>query len=180
MYKLVLIGHGESVWNKENKYTGWTDVDLSEKGTQEAIKAGQDLKKEGFSFDLAYTSVLKRAIKTLNNVFHIYNPNHVSMNKMIDYLKTRNIDIEIVSKEEFKEVFKHCLKNNYEMVEGIVTDINDNFEIEYVDNIKIKNDKTIKILQNLNYKWPNIDEVYLNKFISYLIDIGFLNIGGDK
>ena len=66
------------------------------------------------------------------------------------------------------------------MVEGIVIDINDNFEIEYVDNIKIKNDKTIKILQNLNYKWPNIDEVYLNKFISYLIDIGFLNIGGDK
>lgn len=68
MYKLVLIRHGESVWNKENKFTGWTDVDLSEKGTQEAIKAGQDLKKEGFSFDLAYTSVLKRAIKTLNNV----------------------------------------------------------------------------------------------------------------
>ena len=66
MYKLVLIRHGESVWNKENKFTGWTDVDLSEKGTQEAIKAGQDLKKEGFSFDLAYTSVLKRAIKTLN------------------------------------------------------------------------------------------------------------------
>lgn len=67
-YKLVLIRHGESVWNKENKFTGWTDVDLSEKGVQEAIKAGQDLKKEGFSFDLAYTSVLKRAIKTLNNV----------------------------------------------------------------------------------------------------------------
>ena len=68
MYKLVLIRHGESVWNKENKFTGWTDVDLSEKGVQEAKKAGQDLKKEGFSFDLAYTSVLKRAIKTLNNV----------------------------------------------------------------------------------------------------------------
>ena len=68
MYKLVLIRHGESVWNKENKFTGWTDVDLSEKGVQEAIKAGQQLKKDGFTFDLAYTSVLKRAIKTLNNV----------------------------------------------------------------------------------------------------------------
>jgi 2,3-bisphosphoglycerate-dependent phosphoglycerate mutase len=65
MYKIVLIRHGESVWNKENRFTGWTDVDLSEKGKEEAKKAGEYLKKEGFTFDLAYTSVLKRAIKTL-------------------------------------------------------------------------------------------------------------------
>lgn len=65
MYKIVLIRHGESIWNKENKFTGWADVGLSEKGKEEAIKAGQQLKKEGFTFDLAYTSVLKRAIKTL-------------------------------------------------------------------------------------------------------------------
>ena len=68
MYKIVLIRHGESTWNKENRFTGWTDVDLSEKGVQEAINAGQQLKKDGFDFDLAYTSVLKRAIKTLNTV----------------------------------------------------------------------------------------------------------------
>ena len=68
MYKIVLIRHGESTWNKENRFTGWTDVDLSEKGVQEAVNAGQQLKKDGFDFDLAYTSVLKRAIKTLNNV----------------------------------------------------------------------------------------------------------------
>ena len=65
MKKLVLLRHGESVWNKENRFTGWTDVDLSEKGLQEAKKAGEVLKKEGFVFDLAYTSVLKRAIRTL-------------------------------------------------------------------------------------------------------------------
>ncbi|MCL2334652.1 MAG: 2,3-diphosphoglycerate-dependent phosphoglycerate mutase [Endomicrobia bacterium] len=65
MYKIVLIRHGESVWNKENRFTGWADVDLSEKGKEEALKAGQQLKKDGFTFDLAYTSVLKRAIKTL-------------------------------------------------------------------------------------------------------------------
>jgi 2,3-bisphosphoglycerate-dependent phosphoglycerate mutase len=65
MKKIVLIRHGESVWNKENRFTGWTDVDLSEKGVDEAKKAGQLLKKEGFVFDLAYASVLKRAIKTL-------------------------------------------------------------------------------------------------------------------
>lgn len=65
MFKLVLVRHGESQWNKENRFTGWTDVDLSEKGIQEALSAGKTLKDEGYAFDLAYTSVLKRAIKTL-------------------------------------------------------------------------------------------------------------------
>lgn len=65
MYKLVLIRHGESEWNKENRFTGWKDVDLSEKGRQEAHAAGKLLKDEGFLFDEAYTSVLKRAIRTL-------------------------------------------------------------------------------------------------------------------
>jgi len=65
MYKLVLLRHGESVWNKENRFTGWIDVGLSEKGTEEAIESGHYLAKEGFVFDVAYTSVLKRAIKTL-------------------------------------------------------------------------------------------------------------------
>ncbi|HOI34811.1 MAG TPA: 2,3-diphosphoglycerate-dependent phosphoglycerate mutase [Mesotoga infera] len=65
MTKLVVVRHGESTWNKENRFTGWTDVDLSEKGKEEAKKAGEILKAEGFKFDLAYTSVLKRAIRTL-------------------------------------------------------------------------------------------------------------------
>jgi len=65
MYKLVLLRHGESTWNKENRFTGWTDVDLSEKGLAEARKAGEVLKKEGFTFDIAFASVLKRAIRTL-------------------------------------------------------------------------------------------------------------------
>ncbi len=65
MKKLVLIRHGESAWNKENRFTGWTDVPLSEKGLKEAADAGRLLKKEGFTFEIAYTSVLTRAIKTL-------------------------------------------------------------------------------------------------------------------
>ena len=65
MYKLVLLRHGESTWNKENRFTGWTDVDLSERGREEAKRAGETLKAEGYVFDLAYTSVLKRAIRTL-------------------------------------------------------------------------------------------------------------------
>ena len=65
MYKIVFMRHGESTWNLENRFTGWTDVDLTEKGVAEAKAAGRVLKEAGFSFDVAYTSVLKRAIRTL-------------------------------------------------------------------------------------------------------------------
>ena len=65
MKKIVLLRHGESTWNKENRFTGWTDVDLTLKGLQEAQDAGQLLRKQGYAFDIAYTSVLKRAIRTL-------------------------------------------------------------------------------------------------------------------
>lgn len=65
MHKLVLIRHGESVWNKSNRFTGWTDVDLTQNGCEEARRAGRLLAKSGFDFDIAFTSVLKRAIKTL-------------------------------------------------------------------------------------------------------------------
>jgi 2,3-bisphosphoglycerate-dependent phosphoglycerate mutase len=65
MKKVILLRHGESVWNKENRFTGWTDVDLTEKGVEEAKKAGELMRDAGFVFDLAHTSVLKRAIKTL-------------------------------------------------------------------------------------------------------------------
>lgn len=66
MYKIVLLRHGESEWNKENRFTGWTDVDLTEKGEQEARSAGMLMKQAGFDFDIAFTSVLKRAVRSLN------------------------------------------------------------------------------------------------------------------
>ncbi|MDO8944773.1 MAG: 2,3-diphosphoglycerate-dependent phosphoglycerate mutase, partial [Desulfobacterales bacterium] len=65
MKKIVLLRHGESAWNKENRFTGWTDVGLTPKGVEEAVAAGRTLKKEGYEFDTAFTSVLSRAIKTL-------------------------------------------------------------------------------------------------------------------
>src|SRR6201992_472173 len=68
MQRLVLLRHGQSVWNLENRFTGWTDVDLSPTGVEEAKKAGQLLKKHGYNFDIGFTSVLKRAIKTLHLV----------------------------------------------------------------------------------------------------------------
>ena len=68
MYKIVLMRHGESTWNLENRFTGWTDVDLTPRGVEEAEIAGKLLKEKGFEFDIAYTSMLKRANKTLNVV----------------------------------------------------------------------------------------------------------------
>ena len=65
MKKIVLLRHGESIWNKENRFTGWTDVDLTVQGIEEAKRAGHELRAQGFTFDVAYTSVLKRAIRTL-------------------------------------------------------------------------------------------------------------------
>lgn len=81
MKKVVLIRHGESVWNSENRFTGWTDVDLSEKGVQEAVKAGKLLKEEGFKFELAYTSYLKRAVKTLNNILDLMDLDWIPVEK---------------------------------------------------------------------------------------------------
>jgi 2,3-bisphosphoglycerate-dependent phosphoglycerate mutase len=68
MYKLVLVRHGQSTWNLENRFTGWTDVDLTDQGRAEAHAAGKLLRESGFEFDLAFTSVLKRAIRTLNAI----------------------------------------------------------------------------------------------------------------
>ncbi|EOR93097.1 Phosphoglycerate mutase [Arcticibacter svalbardensis MN12-7] len=82
MKKIVLIRHGESLWNQENRFTGWTDVDLSENGYIQAKKAGEILKKNGYNFDVAFTSLLKRAIKTLHIVLeeldHLWIPENKS------------------------------------------------------------------------------------------------------
>jgi 2,3-bisphosphoglycerate-dependent phosphoglycerate mutase len=81
IYKLVLIRHGESQWNKENRFTGWHDVDLSEKGLAEAKAAGRRLRQEGYGFDVAFTSVLKRAIRTLWNVLDEMDQMYIPVNR---------------------------------------------------------------------------------------------------
>ncbi len=88
MYKLVLLRHGESVWNKGNFFTGWTDVDLTKQGINEAKNAGKILKKEGYKFDVAYTSVLKRATETL-------------------YLCLEEMDIDVLIKYSWRLNEKH-------------------------------------------------------------------------
>lgn len=81
MKKIVLLRHGESLWNKENRFTGWTDVDLSENGIREANEAGEQLRKAGITFGIAYTSYLKRAIKTLDRVLDIMDLDWIPVEK---------------------------------------------------------------------------------------------------
>lgn len=81
MKRIVLLRHGESTWNQENRFTGWTDVDLTAKGIAEANKAGETLLREGFHFDKAYTSYLKRAVKTLNGVLDKLNQDWIPVEK---------------------------------------------------------------------------------------------------
>lgn len=80
-FTLVLVRHGESQWNKENKFTGWTDVDLNDTGVIEAKEAGKKLKEKNFKFDIAYTSLLKRAIKTWNYIADEIDSNYIPVNK---------------------------------------------------------------------------------------------------
>ena len=81
MIKLVLVRHGQSIWNLENKFTGWTDVELSSNGVNEAIEAGKVLKEKGFTFDLAYTSVLKRAEDTLTYILKEMNEEDIEIRR---------------------------------------------------------------------------------------------------
>ena len=81
MKKVVLLRHGESTWNKENRFTGWTDVDLTPNGVQEAIAAGKILKENGFIFEKAFTSYLKRAVKTLNQVLDVMDLDWIPVEK---------------------------------------------------------------------------------------------------
>ncbi len=81
MYKIILIRHGESVWNKENRFAGWVDVDLTEKGVDEAHRAGKKLRNSGFEFDLAFTSLLKRANKTLDIIMDEMNEKNIEIRK---------------------------------------------------------------------------------------------------
>ena len=81
MKRIVLLRHGESLWNQENRFTGWTDVDLTPKGVEEAERAGELLRKEGIRFDRAFTSYLKRAIRTLNVTLHTMDEDYIPVTK---------------------------------------------------------------------------------------------------
>lgn len=105
MNKLVLVRHGESEWNKLNLFTGWTDVDLSEKGHEEAKAAGKLLKEEGYDFDVCYTSYLKRAIHTLNHILDEMDRNWLPVNKAWELNERHYGDLQGKNKSEAAEKF---------------------------------------------------------------------------
>ena len=105
MYKLVLVRHGQSVWNLENRFTGWTDVGLTEQGRAEAHEAGRLLKSEGFVFDVAYTSVLKRAIQTLWTVLQELNLEWIPVTKAWQLNERHYGSLQGLNKSEMAEKY---------------------------------------------------------------------------
>lgn len=105
MIKLVLVRHGQSMWNLENKFTGWTDVELSPKGIAEAKEAGKVLKEKGFSFDLAFTSVLKRAEDTLGYILKEINEENIEIKRSWKLNERHYGALEGLNKEETKEKY---------------------------------------------------------------------------
>lgn len=105
MIKLILVRHGESIWNKENKFTGWTDVALSKNGIEEAKNAGKILKKNGFSFDLAYSSVLKRAEDTLDIILKALNEENIEIKKSWKLNERHYGALQGLNKDETKEKY---------------------------------------------------------------------------
>ena len=106
--KLVLVRHGQSMWNLENRFTGWTDVELSEQGIKEAKEAGKVLKEKGFNFDVAYTSVLKRANDTAN---YIKGNREQEVEIFDDFVEISMGDMEGIQQEEFKKLYPEQVKN---------------------------------------------------------------------
>ena len=105
MIKLVLVRHGESKWNLENKFTGWTDVPLSENGIKEAVEAGEALKEKGFSFDLAFTSVLKRANDTLDIILKELNEENIEIRKSWRLNERHYGALQGLNKDETREKY---------------------------------------------------------------------------
>lgn len=105
MIKLVLVRHGESIWNKENKFTGWTDVGLSEKGVIEAVEAGKVLKEKGFVFDVAYTSVLKRADDTLDYILKELNEENIEIKRSWRLNERHYGALQGLNKDETREKY---------------------------------------------------------------------------
>jgi len=105
MIKLILVRHGQSIWNLENKFTGWTDVELSSKGITEAKEAGIILKEKGYHFDLAYTSVLKRAEDTLNIILSEMDEKNIEINKSYKLNERHYGALQGLNKDQTREKY---------------------------------------------------------------------------
>lgn len=170
MIKLVLVRHGESIWNKENKFTGWTDVDLSDKGIEEAKEAGIVLKENGYTFDVAFTSVLKRANHTLDIILK-----ELNLNIPINYswhLNERHYGgLQGLNKDETRKKYGdlqvHIWRRSYDVKPPILDD-NDSRYLEMMDKYSeyIPHTESLKdTIERVIPYWENniVKELKLNK-----------------
>ena len=131
MIKLVLVRHGQSTWNLENKFTGWTDVDLSENGVKEATEAGIVLKENGFTFDVAYTSVLKRANHTLDLILNELDIN-IPINKTWHLNERHYGALQGLNKQETRDKYGdeqvHIWRRSYDVQPPALTDEDDRYK----------------------------------------------------
>lgn len=132
MIKLVLVRHGQSVWNLENKFTGWTDVDLSVQGVQEAIEAGKVLKENNFTFDVAYTSVLKRANKTLDLILNELDEKNIPIHRSWRLNERHYGALQGLNKKETADKYGdeqvHIWRRSYDIKPPALTDDDERYK----------------------------------------------------
>lgn len=116
------------------------------------------------------------------NTFHLFNHNHVQMLKALEVFEKLGITLKRITKREMTSIIKELSskEDGYNKVNGIILDINKNQEIEYKPNVIVKSNFTIELLEQMGFKWPHVDEEYIEKYMNYLFEIGFLNKKGEK
>ena len=162
MIKLVLVRHGQSMWNLENKFTGWADVDLSENGVKEATEAGKVLKEKGFSFDVAYTSVLKRANRTLELILNELGESDIPVNKSWRLNERHYGALQGLNKKETAEKYGdeqvHIWRRSYDVQPPALTDDDERYKAmldkytEYIPHTECLKDTVERVIPY----WENV------------------------
>ncbi len=156
MIKLVLVRHGQSMWNLENKFTGWADVDLSENGVKEATEAGKVLNEKGFSFDVAYTSVLKRANRTLELILKELGESDIPVNKSWRLNERHYGALQGLNKKETAEKYGdeqvHIWRRSYDVQPPALTDDDERYKAmldkytEYIPHTECLKDTVERVI----------------------------------
>ncbi|MFT8229786.1 MAG: 2,3-diphosphoglycerate-dependent phosphoglycerate mutase [Enterobacterales bacterium] len=172
--KLVLVRHGESIWNKENKFTGWTDIDLSKNGVNEANNAGNLLKVNKYKFDIAYTSILKRAINTLLIILNVLNQKDIYVNQSwklnerhYGALQGLNKD-EVINKYGYKQVYKW--RRSLKAMPPYLFDKESKEFASYCNNYINIDKKNIPISENLELTMNRVYDYWENEILHNLLN----------
>lgn len=171
MIKLVLVRHGESIWNKENKFTGWTDVELSEKGEIEAHNAGKLLKENGYTFDVAYTSLLKRAIDTLDIILDEMNLN-IEVKKSFKLNERHYGALQGLNKDETRKIYGEEQVKLWRRSVDVRPPALTKDDFRYPKNdIKYKDlkDEEIPLTENLSDTIKRVIDYYNNEIVKDLL-----------